>query len=81
MRLFNDTVYVKFRLWFTIANYENDIFSLCRRSNACIRVLRDSKMHFHQRGPLELIKTMLDYFHVMLGLSLVWNSYPKGSTQ
>ena len=39
------------------------------------------KLHFHQRGPLELIKTMLKYLHVLLGLSPVWNSYLKGSTQ
>ena len=37
------------------------------------------KIHFHQSGPFKLIKTMLKYLHVLLGLSPVWNRYPKGS--
>ena len=47
--LFNDAVCVKFRACFTIANYENNIFSLCETSNAFIHALCHSKMHFHQR--------------------------------
>ena len=76
----NDTVYVK-RVYFTIVNYENDIFSLFETSDAFIHALCHSKMHFHQRRPLELINRMLKSFHVLLGLSPVWNSYPKGSKQ
>ena len=38
-----------------------------------------SKIHFHQSGPIKLIKTMLKSFHVFLGLSPVWNRYTKGS--
>ena len=34
MCLFNDTVYMEFRVYFTIAKYENDIFSLYKTSNA-----------------------------------------------
>ena len=37
------------------------------------------KSHFHQLGPFRLIKTMLKSLHVLLGLSTVWNRYPKGS--
>ena len=33
-------------------------------------------MHFYQRGPLELVKTMLKSDHVLLGLSPVWMSCP-----
>ena len=44
-RLFND---VKFRVCFTIANYKNDIISLCEPSNVCAI----KKMYFHQRNPL-----------------------------
>ena len=30
-------------------------------------------------GPFKSIKTMLKSLHVLLGLSAVWNCYPKGS--
>ena len=80
-RLFNDTIYVKFRVCFTIDNYENGIISLCDTSIAFIHALCHSKMHLHQRGPLELIKTMLKSYHILLSLFPVWISYPKGSTR
>ena len=35
-RLFNDTVYMEFRVCFTIAKYENDMFSLFETSNVFI---------------------------------------------
>ena len=38
-----------------------------------------SKVHFHQLGPFELIEAMLNFLNVLLGLSPVWNRYPKGS--
>ena len=77
--LFNDTVYAEFQVCFTIAKYEKDIFSLCKTSNPFIHAFCHSKINFHQHGPLKLIKTILKSFHVLLGLSPVWNSYQKGS--
>ena len=62
---------------FTIAKYENDIFSLYETSNAFIHAFCHSKVHFQQSEPLKLIKIMLKSFHVLLGLSPVWNRYPK----
>ena len=38
-----------------------------------------SKSHFHQSGPFKLSKKMLKFVHVLLGLSPLWNCYPKGS--
>ena len=35
----------------------------------------NSKFHFHQLGPFELIKTMLKSLNVLKGLSPVWNHY------
>ena len=55
-RLFNDTVYMEFRVCFTIAKYENDIFSLCESSNEFIDAFCHSKIHFHQTGGLKLNK-------------------------
>ena len=38
-----------------------------------------SKIHFHPSGSFSIsIKTMLKSLHVLLGLSPVWNCYPKG---
>ena len=37
-----------------------------------------SKIHSHLLGPFISIKTMLKSLHVLLGLSPVWNCYPKG---
>ena len=37
-RLFNATVYMKFRVCFTLANYENDMLSLCETTNVFIDV-------------------------------------------
>ena len=36
------------------------------------------KIHFHPSGPFKSIKTMLKSLYVLLGLSPVWNCYPKG---
>ena len=69
---------MEFRVCFTTAKYENNIFSLCETSNAFIDAFCYFKIHFHQSGPFELIKTMLKSLHVLLGLSPVWNLYPKG---
>ena len=33
---FNDTVYMEFRVCFTTAKYENNVFSLCKTKNAFI---------------------------------------------
>ena len=71
------TVYVEFRVCFTYAKYENDMFSI-ETSNAIIDALCYSIIHFHQSVPFKLIKTMLNFLQVLLGLSPVWNRYPKG---
>ena len=39
------------------------------------------QFHFHQSGPFKLIATMLKSLYVLLGLSPVWNRYPKGVTR
>ena len=70
---------MEFRVCFTTAKGENDMFSFCETSNAFIDAFCYSKIHFHQSGPFKLIKTMLKSLHVLLGLSPVWNRYPKGS--
>ena len=44
---------------------QNDIFLFCETSNAFIHAFCRSKIHFHQRGPLKLIQTMLKSFHVL----------------
>ena len=77
--LFNATVYMELRVCFTIANYENDMLSLCETINVFIDAFCYSKTHFHQLGQFKLIKTMLKSLHALLGLSPVWNCYPKGS--
>ena len=74
-----DTVYMEHRVCFTIAKYENGMFSLCETSNAFIDAFCYSKIHFHQSGPFRLIKTMFNSLHVLLGLSSVWNRYPTDS--
>ena len=58
-RLFNDTVYMKFRVCFTAAKYDDNMFPLSETSNAFIDAFCYSKIHFHQSGPFKLIKTML----------------------
>ena len=68
---------MEFRVSFAMAIYENDMFLLCETSNAFIGAFCYSKIHFHQPGPFKLIKTMLKSLHVLLGLSPVWNCYPK----
>ena len=60
---------MEFRVCFTVPKYENDMFSLCETSYAFIDAFCYSKIHFHQSISL----------HVLLGLSPVWNRYPKGS--
>ena len=60
-----------------MAMYENDMFLLCETSNAFIGAFCYSKIHSHPLGPFKSIKTMLKSLHVLLGLSPVWNSYPK----
>ena len=53
---------MKYRVRFTIALYENDIFSLCETPNAFIHAFCHSQIHFHQRGPLKLIKNNVEMF-------------------
>ena len=70
---------MKFRVCLTIVKYKNDIFLLCQTSKAFIHAFCHLKIHLQQRGPLKLIKMILKSFHVLLGLSPVWNNYAKGS--
>ena len=69
---------MEFREFFAMAEYESDMFLLCETSNAFIGSFYYSKIHFHPSGPLKSIKTMLKSLYVFLGLSPVWNRYPKG---
>ena len=50
---------MKFRVCFTLANYENDMLSLCETTNVLIDAFCYSKTHFHKLVSLKLIKTML----------------------
>ena len=54
------------------------MFLLCETSNAFIGAFCYSKIHSHTSRSLKSIKTMLNFLHVLLGLSTVWNCYPKG---
>ena len=63
-RKFNVTVYMKFRVCFTLAKYENDTFSLCETTNVFIMLFCYSKIHFHQLRSLKLIKTKLKSLNV-----------------
>ena len=53
-------------------------FSLCEISNAFNDAFRCSKIHFQQSGSFKLIN--LNNV-VLIGLSPVWNRYPKCSYQ
>ena len=53
------------------------MFLYCEASNAFIGAFCYSKIILHPSGPFQSIKTMLESFHVLLGLSPVWNCYPK----
>ena len=61
-----------------MAMYENDMFFICETFNAFIGAFFYSKVYFHPSGPFKSIKTMLKSLDVLLGLSPVWNCYPKG---
>ena len=69
---------MEFRVCFAMAKYENDMFLLCETSNAFIDAFCYSKIHFPPSRPFKPINTMLKSLHVLLGLSPVWNRYPKG---
>ena len=51
---------------------------LCETFNAFIDAFCYSKIHFHPSRPFKSIKTLLKSLHVLLGLSQVWDRYPKG---
>ena len=65
-----------FLTMFSIAVYENDIFSLCETSNEFTHAFCLTKVHFHHSGLLKLNAVI---FSLLLGSSPVWNRYPKGS--
>ena len=69
---------MEFRVFFSMATYENGMFLLCETSNAFISAFCYFKINFHPSGPFKSIKTMLKSLHVLLGFSPVWNCYPKG---
>ena len=60
----------------SIAKYETDIFSLCETSSEFVQACCLFKIHLYQSGLFKLIKTMLKSFS-LLGLSSVWDRYPK----
>ena len=64
-----------------MAMYENDMLLLCETSSAFIGAFCYSKIQIYPSGPFKSIKTMLKSLHVLLGLSPVWNCYPKGWSQ
>ena len=78
-RLFNATVYMEFRVCFTIAKYETISCRYVRQSMCLLMLFSYSKIHFQQLGPFQLIITVLKSLDILLGLSPVWNRYPKGS--
>ena len=56
---------MKFRVCFTLANYESDMLSLCETTNVFIDAFFcNSKTHLHQIGSFKLIKTMLKFLNV-----------------
>ena len=69
---------MEIRVCFAMAMYKNDMFLLCETSSAFIGAFCYSKIHFYPSRPFKSIKTMLKSLHVLLGLSPVWNYYPKG---
>ena len=58
---------MKIRECFTLANYENDMLSLCETTNVFIDAFCYSKTHFHQLGSFKMIKTMLKSLSVCKG--------------
>ena len=64
-----------------MAMYENDMLLLCGTSNVFFVLVCYFKIHFHPPGPFKSIKTMLKSLHALLGLSPVWNCYPKGGNK
>ena len=68
---------MKFRVSFTLANYENDMLSLCETTNEFIDGFCYSQTHFHQLGSFRLIKTMLKSLNVrkvylQCGIAIQW---------
>ena len=56
---------MKFRVCFTLANYENDMLSLCETTNVFMDAfLLFQNTHFHLLGSFKLIKTMLKSLNV-----------------
>ena len=70
---------MEFQVCFTFANHENDMLLYVRQPMCLLMLFCNSKTHFHQLEPFQLIKTMLESLNVLYGLSPVWNHYPKGS--
>ena len=46
-------------MFYNLANYENDMLSLCETTNVYIGAFCYPKTHFHQLVSFKLIKTML----------------------
>ena len=64
-RLFNATVYIKLRVCFTFAKYENDTCLYVRQPMCLLMHICYSKIHLHQLGSFILIKTMLNSLNVL----------------
>ena len=64
-------MYMEFRVNFTIAKYENDIFSLCEAFNEFNHAFRHFKTPFLPVRTVEFDSNNVEFFHVMLVLSLV----------
>ena len=70
---FNDTVYIEFEYDLQLQIMKTVLFRYVK--NPMLFPFQNRFLHL---GPLKLIKAMLKSFHVLLGLSPVWNRYPKG---
>ena len=55
---------MEFQVCFTLAKYEHDMLSLCEATSVFIGAFCNSKIHFHQLGPFELIKPILKSLNV-----------------
>ena len=64
---------MEFRICFSIAKYENEIFSLFETNSEFIQPFCLSEVHFHQSGPLtlKLVKTMLKPFSLFRFISSI----------
>ena len=69
---------MEFRVNFAMAMYENDFFCYVRHPMHLLVLFAIPKSIFIRQDRLNLLNNV-ESLHVFLGLSPVWNCYPKGS--